>query len=83
MSQQLQKLVIREESSLPPNKQWENRFEIRSETSGRVYIVSQNIEKRHWGCSCPAWRIHRRCKHLQALRLPGGCQPHEVIVEKQ
>jgi len=28
---------------LPDNAQWENRFEIRSETSGRIYIVSQNI----------------------------------------
>ena len=66
--------------ALPDNAQWENRFEIRSESSNRVYIVSQNIKKRHWGCSCPGWRRHRRCKHLTQLGLPGQEQPHEVLV---
>ena len=27
---------------LPDNDQWTNRFEIRSETSDRIYIIAQN-----------------------------------------
>lgn len=63
---------------LPDNDQWENRFEIRSESSNRVYVVSQNIKKRHWGCSCPSWRTRRTCKHLQAIGLPGNERPYEA-----
>src|SRR5438874_455897 len=60
---------------------WINRTEIRSETSNRVYVVSQHAAKRHWGCSCPGWKAHRRCKHLEQLGLPGGEQPFEVEKE--
>jgi hypothetical protein len=60
------------------DNQWINRIEIKSETSNRVYVVSQHATKRHWGCSCPAWRTRRRCKHLQSLGLPGGEEPFEV-----
>ena len=63
---------------LPDNDQWENRFEIRSQSSNRVYIISQNIKKRHWACSCPGWRIHRNCKHLQAIGLPGNERTYEA-----
>jgi hypothetical protein len=58
--------------------QWINRVEIRSETSNRVYVVAQHAQKRHWGCSCPGWRRHRRCKHLERLGLPSGEEPFEV-----
>lgn len=67
---------IKKSEVLPDNKLWKNRFEIRSESSDRVYIVSQNITKGHMGCSCPGWRRYRTCKHLSALGLPG----HEVPV---
>ena len=67
---------------LPDGKVWENRFQIRSETSGRVYIVSQHKTKRHWGCSCPSWRVRRRCKHLEAIGLPLFEKPHEVALGK-
>lgn len=63
---------------LPDNDQWQNRFEIKSETSDRVYIVAQNKKKRHFGCSCPGFKRHRRCKHLEALQLPCYERPHEV-----
>ena len=66
--------------ALPDGAQWCNRFEIRSETSDRVYIVSQNIKKRHWACSCPAYRTRRYCKHLQNLGLPTNEKPHEVRI---
>lgn len=69
-------VTVRKNEVLPDNKLWKNRFEIHSETSDRVYIISQNKEKGHMGCSCPGWRRYRTCKHLQALGLPG----HEVPV---
>ena len=65
-------------SDLPDNGQWTNRFEVRSESSGRVYVVAQHKAKRHWGCSCPGWRRHRKCKHLRAVGLPTLEEPHEV-----
>jgi hypothetical protein len=60
---------------------WINRTDIRSETSDRVYTVSQHATKRHWGCSCPGWKAHRRCKHLEQLGLPGGEAPFDVVKE--
>lgn len=69
-------IYVKEKDFLPDNAQWKNRFEIHSETSNRVYIISQNIKKGHMGCSCPGWKRHRNCKHLAALGLPG----HEVPV---
>jgi hypothetical protein len=60
-----------------PN-QWVNHTEIRSETSNRVYVVAQHAGKRHWACSCPGWRRHRRCKHLERLGLPSAEEPFEV-----
>jgi len=60
------------------NNNWINWTEIRSETSDRVYVVSQHAIKRYWGCSCPGWRAHRQCKHLEQLGLPGGEEPFEV-----
>lgn len=70
--------IIRGHGTLPENAQWTNRFEIHSESSDRVYVIAQNKDKRHWGCSCPGWRIHRRCKHLDSVGLPGNEKPHEL-----
>lgn len=63
--------------ALPDNKVWENRFEIKSESSNRIYIIAQHKEKRHWGCSCPGWRTRRDCKHLRSV----GLKPHEIPQE--
>lgn len=52
---------------LPDNTQWRNRFEIKSETSNRIYVIAQNKSSGKWGCSCPGWIIHRKCKHLRSL----------------
>lgn len=68
--------------TLPDNEQWTNRFEIRSQTSNRVYIVAQNKKKRHFGCSCPGYRRFRKCKHLEVLGLPCFEKPYEVTVQK-
>lgn len=73
-------LTVREEDKLPDNDQWTNRFYIKSETSNRVYVVAQNKKKRHWACSCPAWRRYRHCKHLASLLLPASEKPHEITL---
>lgn len=49
---------------LPDNERWTNRFEIKSASSDRLYIIAQQRADGEWGCSCPGWRHHRRCKHL-------------------
>lgn len=76
-------LFINKSVMLPDNSQWQLRFEIKSESSDRLYIVSQNKAKKHWGCSCPAWRTRRTCKHLQALGIPGGETPYEPRIIQQ
>ncbi len=50
---------------LPDNAQWKNRFQIKSETSSRIYIISQNKNSGLYGCSCPGFASNRRCKHLE------------------
>lgn len=62
---------------LPDNGQWTNRFEIRSESSNRLYTIAQNKKTGQWGCSCPGYRRARhgvrKCKHLTdgcGLTLP-------------
>jgi len=71
----------KDEEKLPDLKGWTNRFYIKSETSNRLYVVSQNIDKRHWGCSCMSWKTRRYCKHLQVLALPCYERPYEVNIE--
>lgn len=68
-------LPVRKSNVLEDNKLWKNRFEIHSESSDRVYIVAQNKDKGHMGCSCMGWRRYRTCKHLSALGLPGHEEP--------
>lgn len=52
---------------LPNSKDWVYRREVISASSGRVYIIAKNRNSGIWGCSCPGWINHRRCKHLRAL----------------
>lgn len=63
---------------LPDNDDYTNRFEVKSETSNRVYIIAQHKTKRFWGCSCPGWKRYRHCKHLKALGLPADSKPFEI-----
>jgi hypothetical protein len=76
-------LVIRVPQSLllPDNGQWTNRFYVKSESSDRLYVVSQNKTKRHWGCSCPSYRVRRYCKHLTSIGLPTDEQPYEALLQ--
>lgn len=58
--------------ALEDNNTHENRMEVRSESSNRVYIVSRSKANGEWQCSCPGWVMkrpgkERTCKHLQAM----------------
>jgi hypothetical protein len=52
---------------LEDNSQWTNRFEIKSETSSRLYTIAQRKSDGSWACSCPGWKRWRQCKHLEHL----------------
>jgi len=71
-------IYIRPDMALPDTDQWQHRFNVKSESSNRLYVISQNKKGRYWGCSCPGWKAHRTCKHLSALGLPGNCTPYEA-----
>ncbi|MGE9310460.1 hypothetical protein ACLOAU_02385 [Niabella sp. CJ426] len=79
----LPSIRISKELALPDTDQWQFRFNVRSETSNRLYTIAQNKRKRHWGCSCPAWKRYRHCKHLDAIGIPGYEKPYEVNLIKQ
>lgn len=49
---------------LPDNERWTNRFQIKSSSSNRFYTIAQQQADGVWGCSCPGWTHHRKCKHL-------------------
>jgi hypothetical protein len=78
MADQLTTYIPPESTRLPDNGQWTNRFEVRSASSNRIYVIAQHREHRHWGCSCPAWRTRRTCKHLTSVGLPSHERPHEI-----
>lgn len=69
--------------ALPDNNQWQHRFEIRSETSNRIYIIAQHKDKKHWACSCPGWKRFRKCKHLDSIGLPNYEKPYEATIITQ
>lgn len=73
-------LRISKEMALPDNDQWQFRFQIKSESSNRLYTIAQHKIKKHWGCSCPGWKIHRTCKHLAAVGIPGKETPYELNI---
>ncbi len=73
---------INREVALPDNDQWQHRFTIKSESSDRLYTVSQNKTKKHWGCSCPGYRTRRHCKHLEQIGLPTHETPYEPKIIK-
>lgn len=74
-------IYIDKSLTLPSNAQWQNRFEARSETSDRIYIIAQNKKKKHWGCSCMGYRRYRKCKHLIAIKLPTNEVPYEAVIK--
>ena len=64
-------------ATLPDNAGYTNRFEIKSESSDRIYVIAQSKTGRWWSCSCSGWISRKKCKHLTTLGLPGGHQPFE------
>jgi hypothetical protein len=60
-------LNLRGVSLLPDNDQWHNRFQIKSESSARLYTVAQNKSNGQFACSCMGWIRYRHCKHLDVL----------------
>lgn len=49
---------------LPDSERWVNRFEVRSSSSNRLYVIAQQRADGVWGCACPGWTHHRKCHHL-------------------
>lgn len=60
---------------LSDNKEWEKRFEIRSETSNRLYIIARNKKTKKFACSCMGYKRHRNCKHLT-----NGCGLQQTMI---
>lgn len=58
---------------LPDDIRYKCRFDIRSESSNRIYRISFDAAPGalYWKCSCPGYIRHGNCKHLQAMNLPG------------
>jgi hypothetical protein len=69
-------------SSLKPdNRDYTNRFTVKSTSSSSVYLVSQRQGSGQWCCSCPGWIHHRKCKHLKDIlsRLAALPVPAKVL----
>lgn len=52
---------------LPDNVTHQFRFEIKSSSSNRLYIIAQAKKSKQWQCKCPGWIHHRTCKHLNSI----------------
>ena len=61
---------------LEDNNQYKNRFEIKSESSNRLYVIAQRVSDGELCCSCMGWRrartdgeggYYRKCKHTTTL----------------
>lgn len=75
-------LRIRSEVALPDNDQFQFRFQVRSEISNSLYTIAQHKTGKWWGCDCPGWIRHKKCKHLAALGIPNYQQPYEPKIIK-
>ena len=63
-------LGIPKELWLPDEGIYQNRFHVKSDSSNNLYIVSTNSRNNNsWGCACPGWKRHRKCRHLKKLGL--------------
>jgi hypothetical protein len=70
------------EGPMPDNRDYTNRFGIKSESSDKIYVVSQDKRTGEWKCSCRGWIHHRKCKHLASLRdLIASKEEHKKIEE--
>lgn len=80
MANLILKVNIPEDRRMPDNAQYTNRFQIKSESSERLYTIAQSKSGMWWACSCPGWIRHKSCKHLESMGLPGYHQPFEATL---
>lgn len=66
---------------------WRNHMEIKSETSSRLYTVSElvrsGIPTGTYGYSCPGWKRFGECKHLTTMGLPSARERKAVTTGPQ
>jgi hypothetical protein len=53
--------------TLPDTPDWRHRFQIKSGTSARMYMIGRHRGAAVWVCSCMGFRSGRRCKHIQSV----------------
>lgn len=80
MANLILKVNIPEDRRMSDNAQYTNRFQIKSESSERLYTIAQSKSGLWWACSCPGWIRHKSCKHLESMGLPGYHQPFEATL---
>lgn len=81
MENTVQKTIrVNQSLILPDNNQWQFRFEVKSASSNRIYVIAQNKKRKHWACSCPGWKRHRKCKHLSAIGVPNKEVPFDAKI---
>lgn len=58
---------------LPDDSRYKCRYEVRSESSDRVYRISFDAAPGagYWVCSCPGCIRYGSCKHLESAGLRG------------
>lgn len=56
---------------LPDTDRYANRFDVRSQSSNRMYRISYDKSDgmRCWVCSCPGYLRHGHCKHTTSIGL--------------
>lgn len=65
MTAQVAEIAAQIGSSLMPDTGTHfNRFTVESQTSSKVYVVSQRRSSGGWECGCQGWTRWRHCKHL-------------------
>ena len=60
-------------STQPDTDRYKHRFDIRSESSNRIYRIAYDKAPNtgYWTCSCPGNISHGDCKHLRSMGLIG------------
>ena len=60
---------------------YKSKFEVVSESSGRVYRISYDSAPGagYWVCSCPGYLTRGKCKHLSAAGLRGRAEKRSGV----
>jgi len=69
--------------TLADTDRYKCRFKVRSESSGRLYMVSFDSADGagYWTCSCPGNIRHGDCKHLRAVGVKGRKLGKQMLIE--